>query len=292
MPLLGDEQAAGVRKLLLEHTALSRVEAFPQKDDPGNRVFEDAKLSTCVFVTRRSVADLPFRVRVHPGKDILERSPALSIRRNDVKLYDAENQPIVACSQADWDMATKIMGYGRMARLGEFCKAYQGEVNETTDGAKGHLSDSQKDGPQVLRGSNVCLYVLRPPSQGEAIFLRRSRFLKDKRPDSKAWHHQQRRVGFQRKSPQNNFRRIVACIVDQNEFCCDSVSYVREGEFSGPLELLLAVLNSKLLDWYFRLGSTNSSVNEYQFNALPFPLIVGRAMQKGFGPIYQCCRRR
>jgi hypothetical protein len=35
---------------------------------------------------------------------------------------------------------------------------------------------------------------------------------------------------------------------------------------------LLALLNSKLLDWYFRLGSTNSKVNEYQFNNLPCPI--------------------
>jgi hypothetical protein len=51
MALLGDEQAVGVRKLLLNRTALAAVEAFPQKDDQRHRVFEDAKLSTCVFVT-------------------------------------------------------------------------------------------------------------------------------------------------------------------------------------------------------------------------------------------------
>jgi hypothetical protein len=37
-------------------------------------------------------------------------------------------------------------------------------------------------------------------------------------------------------------------------------------------DFLLALLNSKLLDWYFRLGSTNSKVNEYQFNNLPCPI--------------------
>lgn len=39
------------------------------------------------------------------------------------------------------------------------------------------------------------------------------------------------------------------------------------------LDLLLAFLNSKILDWYFRLGSTNSKVNEYQYNALPIPVL-------------------
>ena len=35
--------------------------------------------------------------------------------------------------------------------------------------------------------------------------------------------------------------------------------------------MILLLLNSKLLEWYFRLGSSNSKVNEYQFNNLPCP---------------------
>src|SRR5262249_24463596 len=134
MALLGDEQAVGVRKLLLERTALVAVEAFPQKDDPKKRVFEDAKLSTCVFVTAKTDEDLQFRSRVHPGKDIEENSPSLLIHRRAVQLYDPENRTIVACSQEDWDQAVRIMASGRMKRLGECCTAYQGEVNETNDG--------------------------------------------------------------------------------------------------------------------------------------------------------------
>jgi hypothetical protein len=33
-----------------------------------------------------------------------------------------------------------------------------------------------------------------------------------------------------------------------------------------------------MLDWYFRLGSTNSKVNEYQFNALPVPTFSDKGM--------------
>lgn len=35
-------------------------------------------------------------------------------------------------------------------------------------------------------------------------------------------------------------------------------------------------MNTKLLDWYFRLGSTNSKVNEYQWCNLPFPVFADR----------------
>ena len=104
--------------------------------------------------------DAEFRSRVHPANRIDPRSPSLLIRRSSVKLYDPENQPIVACSQEDWDLAVKIMSSGRMRRFGECATAYQGEVNETTDGKKGNISTSPSDGPQILRGSNVCLYYV------------------------------------------------------------------------------------------------------------------------------------
>ncbi len=109
MALLGDEQSAGVRRMLLRQTALTTVEAFPQKDDASNRVFPEAKLSTCVFATVKNTENRTFRCRIHPGKDIAADSPSLAMRRDDVALYDPENQPIVACSQEDWDLVTKII---------------------------------------------------------------------------------------------------------------------------------------------------------------------------------------
>jgi len=271
MPLLGDEQAAGVRKMLLTDTCLAAVEAFPQKDDPRNRVFEDAKLSTCIFVTAKKNEDAAFRSRVHPGKTIAPGSPSLVVRRSQVKLYDPENQPIVACSQEDWDLAVRIMSSGRMRRLGEFCTAYQGEVNETTDGKKGSVTYEPKDGLQILRGSNICLYVLRPASQGEAMYLKKDHYLDGKKPDAKAWHHRQPRVGLQESCPQNNFRRIIACLIPKGQFCNHKINYFPESTSKLPLNLLLALLNSKVSDWYFRLGSTNASVSHYQIYNLPAP---------------------
>ncbi|MBV8316313.1 MAG: N-6 DNA methylase, partial [Planctomycetaceae bacterium] len=155
MALLGDDQAARIRNLLLSETSLCAIEAFPQKDDPKKRVFEDAKLSTCVFVSAKNTGDAELRSRVHPGRDIEPDSPSLLIRRDAVELYDPENQTIVASSQDDWDLAVRIMSNGRMRRLGGYATAYQGEVNETTDGKRGNISYDPKDGPSILRGANI-----------------------------------------------------------------------------------------------------------------------------------------
>jgi hypothetical protein len=168
-------------------------------------------------------------------------------------------------------LVVKIMSSGRMRRLGEFATAYQGEVNETTDGNKGSVSYEPKDGPQILRGSNICLYVLRPASQGEAMYLKREHYLNGKKPDAKAWHHRHRRVGLQESCPQNNFRRIIACLIPKGQFCNHKINYFPEPDCKLPLNVLLALLNSKLADWYFRLGSTNASVSHYQLYNLPAP---------------------
>ena len=65
------------------------------------------------------------------------------------------------------------------------------------------------------------------------------------------------------------------------EFCFDTVSYIpRASGTLVDLDLLLAVMNSKLIDWYFTIGSTNSKVNEYQFNILPFPAFRQQASAK------------
>ena len=45
-------------------------------------------------------------------------------------------------------------------------------------------------------------------------------------------------------------------------------------ECSIALDLLLALLNSKISDWYFRLISTNAAVSHYQLYALRVPTIV------------------
>lgn len=88
-------------------------------------------------------------------------------------------------------------------------------------------------------------------------------------------------MGFQRSSPQNNFRRIVAATIPAGEFCFDTISYVPEHKSRLSLTELLSLLNSRLLDWYFRLGSSNSKVNEYQFNNLPVPSFSERQPQDG-----------
>jgi hypothetical protein len=277
MAVLGDDQAADLRREMVRQGSFTAIEAFPQKDDPTRRVFPEAKLSTAVFALekgRDGAAGRPFRARVHPGRFIEEDSPGLTLTTEAIPLYDPSNFTIVSCDQADWDLASRIVQSGRMGRLKEFTEFFQGEVNETNERAKGNLTRVERQGKLVTRGANICLYVIRTASQGEDLLLNVESFLRGKGPDTKAYHHRYRRVGLQESSPQNNFRRIIAALIPAGEFCNHTVNYCTERSCLLDLHFVLALLNNTLSDWYFRLGSTNAHVSHYQLYNLPCPVFA------------------
>ncbi len=274
MAVLGDKITADVRRQIIKVAAFTGIDGFPQKDNPANRVFPEAKLSTAVFtLARRQRSERErFRVRVHLGRTLDEDSPSYELSTADVPLYDPVNFTIASCAQADWDLATRIMRSGRMTRLRDYAEFFQGEVNETNERARGNLADDPDEGKLVTRGASICLYVTRPASQGNDLYLNVEKFLADKGAQTKAFHHLYRRVCWQESSPQNNFRRVIAALLPDGEFCNHKINYVPEHTSRLPLEFVLGLLNSNLIDWYFRLGSTNAAVSHYQVANLPCPV--------------------
>ena len=189
-------------------------------------------------------------------------------------MIDAENLAIPSCTQRDWSTAISIVSLADMKRLANICNASQGEINETTDGKSGYISDSTLDGPSILRGSNICLYVLREASQGKSIFLKENDYLNGKPDSVKARHHEKPRIGWQESSAQNNFRRIIAAKIPAGYYCNHKINYISEADSKIPLDFVLAILNSKISDWFFRLTSTNAAVSHYQIYSIPVPSVV------------------
>lgn len=277
MAILGDDQAAELRKMILANGAFRAIDAFPQKDDHRRRVFEEAKLSTAVFAIIRT-ADFnakkkPFVARVHPAQFIREDSPSLRLTSDQIPLYDPENLTIASCSQEDWDLAVRIIASGRMGRLRQVAEFFQGEINETNETAKGTIKPEPTIGPKVLRASAVCLYAVREPSQNTTgdLYVDVRAFLRGKAETGKAFSHREARVGVQGNAPQNNFRRLIGAAIPAGTFCFYTINFAPESTVKVPLECLLALLNSRMADWYFRLGSTSAHANQYQLHNLPCP---------------------
>jgi len=272
MALLADKQAKPLRKYMLEKYCFQKIEAFPQKDDPLNRVFPEAKLSTCIYVLRK---DQPssFSVRIHSGKDILETSSSLSTGLSQIKEFDKENLSIPSypnMTTEDFKLALKLNKTSKGVTLVQFASSQQGEVNLTTHSE--FLTD-EDNGQLVLRGAHINRYEFQEdPKQGEPMYLNVKKFLDAHGKDTKAYAHRYIRIGYQRGSAIDNWRRIIATIIEKDNFCSDTINYiVNPKEYN--LFTILALLNSSLWEWRFRLTSTNNHVNSYEIDSMPMPTI-------------------
>ncbi len=273
MSLMGDLQARGVRELLFEKTTILRVDAFPQKDRASERVFADAKQSTMILTCRAGADEgHRFPVLIHPGKHIeAPYSEAVEVSSSEIRAFSSVSA-IPTCTHVDWAIIRKVLSRRGYTHLGEVATQRQGEINETTHA---HYLTSTANGHPILRGSNITRYCQRGASQGEEKFLELKNILNDRGSEGKVHDYNHRRIGFQRSSPQNNFRRLIAAPLPKNVHCFDTVSYVTDNACQIDLFALLGLLNSAFYEWWFRILSTNSKINKYQFDVLPFIVCAG-----------------
>ena len=133
------------------------------------------------------------------------------------------------------------------------------------------LSD-EPPGEIILRGAHVGRYEFyERPKQGSPVYLDKKRYLAErgKDKDSKAYDHLGPRIGYQRGSAIDNYRRVIATKIEPGFFCSDTVAY-----FSGArydLCAVLALLNSQVCESRFGLTSTTNHVNSYEIDVIPVP---------------------
>ena len=90
----------------------------------------------------------------------------------------------------------------------------------------------------------------------------------------KVKHLSMKRLVCQQIANQNNSDRLIFAIIGENMFCGNSLNYICwDGDDADIWNyVLLGLLNSTLLDWRFKITSTNNHVNNYEIDELPLPI--------------------
>lgn len=268
MSLLADRFTLNLRKYLLENIKMMLIERFPQKDDPHNRVFLDAKLPTCLYISQKELpSSTKVFIRTHPGREIKNDSPSYSAFQSDFSKFDRENLSIPGLAQPSWNIIIKLATDSMFSPLGNFVKTFRGElmINYQFD----PYLVKRDEGEEIIRGSHIAKYELVEPKQGEPLYFNRGKYLSEHPNSEAARHHLKSRVVYQRYAAINNFRRLIAAMLPQNLFCSHTVGYLADVHKDYNKEFFLCLFNSKLLDWRFNLTSTNNNINGYEVEALP-----------------------
>ena len=269
MSLLGDKFTFPLRKKILAENTFICIEAFPQKDNPKERVFIDAKLPTCLYILTKQKINNPIFVRTHPGKDILENSPAYTTSAAEISKFDPDNFTIPSVNANEWNVAKKIATNPNICKLGNVATPMSGEI-VFNQAFRPYLTENSEH-TLVLRGGHVQRYeLIDDPKQGKPIYINQQLWLSKSRGGIAALSHQQARIIYQESAALDNWRRIIATRLSAGNVCGHKICYFVNIQYNDLA--FLAIFNSNLIEWRFKLISVTNSLSAYQITSLPFPI--------------------
>src|SRR5690606_20232710 len=128
----------------------------------------------------------------------------------------------------------------------------------------------------LLRGRNVGHFTLsNPPSEFvESSFVESS---------PKGKYVKQPRIACQQVVNVHKERRVSFSYIDKNYVLGNSCNFisVNQNEYGIDLYALLGLLNSPIIDWFFKLTSTNNHINNYEIDCFPIPVESPQLKQIG-----------
>lgn len=279
--LLADSTSADLRKLILDQSEILRAVVIPE----SARVFDGVTQALLILVVRKGGKTNAISPAYWDGSGEIPVTGGVRISRHVIARSD-NRVPLV---KSHWE--TELLeslarhptfaGNGDIPPVGE---VHQGEINLTTE--RGLITDHPTDYP-LIRGEHVYPFRLSHPTPGrkrldwalpEALAIRRagkkwggddwarpSQARKRSRAGLPPW--EERRIVVGRVVNMATERRLKAALVPPGCFLGDMTNSI--GHITVPVEYLLGLLNSKLLNWRLKATSTNNYVSAREIQFLP-----------------------
>ncbi len=270
----GDESMMKLRRSIFDTNKITSIEAFPERDNINKRVFQPVKMSVCIMTLIKDKGEEGFLIRTNNDRFVNYSKEKVLLSYADIRLFDPKNLSIPLIGTQDSKILKRV--YAFTSRFNDFSRCYDGEVHLTK--YKHCITDNKND-ETLIKGAIIDRYIIRKKmSQGKIQFLNKTLYLSNNN-GRKAQHHSNPRIIMQRITGVNEKARIKATIIDSGVFCANSIGYLILKSNSCDLKSILAVLNSKISNYIFKLFSTNSNVNGYEIENLPFPSITSKEVK-------------
>ena len=258
----GDISSYKTRKFVFDNCTIISFEAFPERDNPQKRVFENAKMSVCILTLKKSKNyAFKFKLRINTDKYVDTSIESSVVSIDDLLLMDKKYCSIPTSEKKDMDVLLKI--FSNSKHFSFYGKCNTGEIDMTF--CKKAFTTNSNDA-KMIRGANVMkYYITKNISQGENLYLNNQALQSIKKLSSNPYSLT--RIVMQGITGINEQNRLKMTIVNDC-YCANSVNYCSFKK-EEDIYAFLAIFNSKLLNYVFKQFSTNSNVNGYEVDNLP-----------------------
>lgn len=256
-----------LRKYLVTQHSLQAIDAFPDRYNPSERVFEDAKTSVAILTgVNEHTQNNTLRIQTRHGAS-LEVSPmTVAVTPESISTVDNHAFTYPLTSQALWDLMVQIHQNPNIVRLSKIAEVGAGEIHLTY--YRPFFTDNNSE-CEVVRGAELQRFELASSlSQGAKLYLSIGEAKKHLNPRQ----FDEYRIGMQRLTGTEDRYRFLATLIEPG------VQLAHTTQFALPktpyhAAYLLAVLSSHLIDQRFRITSGTTNVGVYEVEQLPFPFI-------------------
>lgn len=265
---LGDKSCTKLRKFIFDNFKLFSLISFPERDDPNKRIFKSAKMSVCISQISKSKNNIldTFDLQVWNDK---EKKNGFKIEFEEKFVKQDLYYRIPSVDKMGLDIYRKVLKNPKVVQLQKIGKVFSGEVDMTFHKKFFSEKKTLKNNFQIFKGANIQRYfVTNKVSQGKNEFLDKDAFLKESN-SARSNSFKNERIAMQGITGVNEKFRLKSCLVNKNIFLANSTNFIINNSLEFSNYEIIIYLNSKFLNWYFKIFSTNSNVNTYEVNVLP-----------------------
>lgn len=245
--LFADISASSLRKHLLSKNNVTYIKYFSE-DDP---LFDNVTQATCIFHLKKGEPTSKIYI-VQAGKQY-------NISIDDVKQVFKTNWEILPIEKVEWDILKKLLSLPLLKNM-SFIRNKRGELDLSL--FRDYITLEPTD-LRLVRGNMLSGDVINDVNH-EYV---KPEFLEKKSSDYLSFDHGKKRLVCQQISNQAQKVRLKFIECNKNDVLGNSCNYVTVEEKILPQ--MKALLNSALLNWRFKVTSTNNHINNYELDELP-----------------------
>ncbi len=260
--LMCDSSSQFTRELLLKKTTISQIIEFPKvAPHPGGQLFKGALVATCIVLYRKTIPtkEHVFCLSAHNDLTTLENFDFAQLSQQKPIEFYPEGYCFPLIRRQDFSVIEK-MNDGTMF-LGKMIQSSsQGDFNLTNES---FCFSTKPTDVKMYRGCHVHRYYI--DNEVEEYILG------GYKNDIVQNNIKNRYIVCQQISGMTDKRRFNVAITKQDKCLFgNSVNKLAICREYNPF-YILAIINSQVIDWYFRKTSTNNHVNIYELEQLPIP---------------------
>jgi DNA-cytosine methyltransferase len=253
--LLTDKTCEKLRTRILESCSIKSIRTIQETNH-----FIDARQAICTLLLEKGSTSGEIDITTDYSSS---NENTISAKASDVISNDFGNA-IVALTGNDLEKFRMMNNYPKIKDL-DYIVNMRGELDLTAN--KKFITQNETHYP-LLRGRNIGYYTIENTPGTE--------YVKDEfvNLSAKNPHIGRRRIICQQISNMAKERRLVFAIASPNMVLGNSCNFIKvnNNNYGIDLMFLLGVLNSSVMNWYFKLQSSNNHINNYEIDNFPIPV--------------------